>query len=183
MIACLIFFNDQPELLERCFKSLKKTHLPIIAIDGPFKDFPHDTVESTNGCVELAKQYADCFIPGKEYLNQIEKRNAYMKLANKQYVFVIDADEEVIIWNIDNITYSKPLYTVDIETNGFREPHFRIQSGLLRYTDKHYLAKPEIKDHKIVSPRTETVIKHYIDDRNFDRRMQKKAYYAARSYK
>lgn len=93
--ASVIFYNDTPELLEACLSSLHGKVDTIITIDGPFKDFTHKSILSTDGCLEIAKKYSNKVITAKKaWESQIEKRNAYLTLKNENDIyFIIDADE------------------------------------------------------------------------------------------
>lgn len=93
--ACVIFYNDGPDLLERCLKSLKGKVDRIVCVDGPFKEFPHKKHFSTDGCVDIALLYGDHLIDGRVWEDQPLKRNAYL-LGGTDYYLVIDSDEEWI---------------------------------------------------------------------------------------
>ena len=146
--ACVIFYNDTPNLLERCFISLKTKVDKIIAIDGAFKEFSHDLPYSTDGSLEIAKIYAHEVIEcNKPWKDQIEKRNAYLTLKDeKDYYFIIDADEWLETQspkpfaNLDKNVYQLPITTLidGQEQNGDAMRLIRHQKGI-RYQQKHSL--------------------------------------------
>jgi len=100
-IACIIYYNEIQNI-ERCLKSINNKFDYIIAIDGAYKEFPHDNFLSTDGSTEVARKYCSrVIIPEREWKDEIEKRNEYMKqLCYGDFVVIIDADEEMI-GNID----------------------------------------------------------------------------------
>jgi len=119
--ANVIFFEDGPELLRQCFESLLGKVDSIIAIDGPFAEFPHESLISKDGCRELALEYANEVISktDKAWSNQAEKRNAYFEATDEgiDFHFVIDADE-VLIGNFDCILGPYPhqdIFNIDFD--------------------------------------------------------------------
>ena len=100
--ACVIFYNDTPELLEKCLSAIKKNNLKLITIDGAFKEFLVNDQSgllkpfSTDGTIEIAKKYSDIFVeaPPEGWENQAQKRNKYVELVpTDSYFIIIDADE------------------------------------------------------------------------------------------
>jgi len=98
--AGVIFWNDGPELLGKSLKALKGNGFKIIAIDGIFQEMlkvdPALPIASVDGCMELARNLADVFVPSpaEGWIDQPTKRNVYMKAVKPgEYVWAIDADE------------------------------------------------------------------------------------------
>jgi hypothetical protein len=92
--SCTIFYNDGPDLLKRCLLSLKERVDEVFAIDGRFHNFPGDFPWSTDGCLEIAKEFATVIECKEPWINQIAKRNAYLTLENaNDYYLIVDADE------------------------------------------------------------------------------------------
>ena len=94
--GCQIFFEDDPEMLRRSLTSLRQHCDYILAIDGPYKDFPHDKCYSTNGCIEVAQELADKVVVNKRWpwKSQCEKRNAYLNRPGlDNYYLILDTDE------------------------------------------------------------------------------------------
>jgi hypothetical protein len=114
--ACVIFYNDGVELFEQCLKYIKGKVDKIVAIDGAFKEFPHSKVQSTDGCLGLARKYADEVITTKKpWADQIEKRNAYLTLKDsKDFYFIIDADEKLDGELPDTSTLEEDAYAFNI---------------------------------------------------------------------
>jgi len=148
--ANVIFFEDGPELLRQCFESLLGKVDSIIAIDGPFAEFPHESLISKDGCRELALEYANEVISktDKAWSNQAEKRNAYFEATDEgiDFHFVIDADE-VLIGKFDCILGPYPhqdIFNIDFDdcfSDGMilhcpRPRLFRHYPGL-HYNQKH----------------------------------------------
>ncbi len=118
--ACLIFYRDGVELLERCLSSLKKNGVDeIIAVDGRYKEFPEKGNNSTQKELELVIKYVDVWgglklskIEGWD--SQIEKRNASIKpVPVGDYFLVIDADE-VLASPIDKSLLTGDSYSVQM---------------------------------------------------------------------
>ncbi|MEO0206588.1 MAG: hypothetical protein ABIL22_07945 [candidate division WOR-3 bacterium] len=127
----MIFYNDTPELLEECLVSLKKVVDRIVAVDGAYIEFPHYKPYSTDGCLDIAKKYADVVIENKDaWPDQISKRNAYLTLSSESdYYFVLDADE-VVEGKIDKHKLIEPYYgikTLDCQSDGSTIPVDRIR--------------------------------------------------------
>jgi len=98
-VACIIYYNEMDnDNLERCLKSIHNKFNYIVAVDGAYKEFPHDNFLSTDGSTELAKKYcSNVIIPNREWVDEIEKRNSYLKrLCYGDFVVIIDSDEEMI---------------------------------------------------------------------------------------
>lgn len=97
ILGVTIFYDDGPELLETCLKSLKKVTDKILAIDGAYREFPHKDFLSQKETLKVAQAYADkVIVPEKEWYDEPAKRNAYLTLKNpKDYYLMLDADEEI----------------------------------------------------------------------------------------
>jgi hypothetical protein len=100
LVACVIFWNDGPELLERCMSALRDNDLPIIAIDGAFREVMSiariGESESTDGCLDVAAKYADSLVlaPKNGWADEVEKRNRCLDhLQVGTYFTISDADE------------------------------------------------------------------------------------------
>ena len=83
--ACMIVKNEEA-FLSRCLDSIKEFVDEIIIVD----------TGSTDGTVEIAKKYTDkiYFHPWKDSFS--EARNHYLKYATGDWIFQIDADEEMV---------------------------------------------------------------------------------------
>jgi hypothetical protein len=98
--GCCIFYNDGPQLLEKSLKAMKAAGLSIIAVDGAYQEFmavEGSTIPySSDGCQEVAKRYAEVYIPcpAGGWVDEVTKRNAYVeKVPVGDYFWWIDADE------------------------------------------------------------------------------------------
>jgi len=145
--AGIIFYNDIPQILESCLKSCKEAGLKIIAIDGAFQEFPlvnSQKLYSTDGCYELAREYADIFVPCpvNGWFNQAEKRSEYFRQAPVgSYVLVIDADES--LWDCGGINpdleddiYKIGIVSSVIHTYTCMVRCYKVYEDL-RYEDRH----------------------------------------------
>lgn len=138
--ACVIFYNDTPELLKACLDSLKDRVDEILCIDGAYIDFPHDKPYSTDGSLEIAKQLADRVIEATSAWNsQIAKRNCYLNLSTdfKGYLLIIDADETL------NGTIPKklsaPEYSMQVRAQDYTLDQIRLIKNWkgLQYKGRH----------------------------------------------
>lgn len=96
-IVCA-FYQDV-KLLEQMFKSIEKTGLDCIAIDGRWSEMPGESIASTDGSIEIAKKYATKYIPADESFlkDQISKRNRYIEeIEDGDYFLVLDSDETLV---------------------------------------------------------------------------------------
>jgi hypothetical protein len=144
--AGIIFFNDTPELLEKCMIALKANGFKIVAIDGAFQEFPLAKGEkyySTDGCLDVAWKYADINIesPIGGWFNQATKRTQYFKAVPLySYVFSIDADEimQPFSWDFE---LTEDVYR--IKQKRFHEDGTTLMLGTVRgykvYPDLEYL--------------------------------------------
>jgi hypothetical protein len=116
ILGVTIFYDDGPELLETCLKSLKKVTDRVLAIDGAYKEFPHKDFKSSQETLRIAKAYADEVIEVKEaWKDEPAKRNAYLTLKDtKDYYLMLDADEEIFGEKPKYLT--RPTYRVKLET-------------------------------------------------------------------
>lgn len=202
--GCLSFYNDGYDILKRCLDSLKKNGInKLIAIDGPYLGFPiakHQTFESHPRMVELVKKYADIFIPGRQWISQVAKRNQYLKkVPNGEYLFIIDADERLMnkvdtdklktrdFWNIQMHRPLKPQWG-DIRYNRFYKKYpdleYVAKHCALYYTD--YCIEGELYAGLVSRLRNlafaldvdgkKIIVNHYAEGRNKLYKKQRKAY-------
>lgn len=134
LTACCIFYNDA-ELLENMFLSLKECEIQCIAIDGKFRHYPNENLHSTDGSIEVAKKYADLYIPADESFleNQMTKRTRYIKeISNGEYFLVIDSDEELIGGKPNTKNLTLDTYALSIQ-----EPQRNTTSTTIRVHKKY----------------------------------------------
>ncbi len=83
--VCMIVKNEE-QYLENCLKSIKDIADEIVIVD----------TGSTDRTVEIAKKYTDkiYFHPWKDSFS--EARNHYLEYATGDWIFQMDADEELI---------------------------------------------------------------------------------------
>lgn len=145
--AVNVFYNDSPFLLERALKSIRNHVDYILAIDGVYREFPINGSKpwSTDGCLEIAKQYADRVIEAKvPWYDQVAKRNAYFRLESEDdWYFIIDSDEEfegkLPRDNLDKNIYNIPLKTFKENMNPMISKGARFIKHIngIRYAYKH----------------------------------------------
>jgi len=88
----LIFFNDV-ESLKRCIPTIKADK--IYAIDGRFKDFNAPISLSTDGSREYLENFENVKLIDGPDLEEVDKRNIYLKECQEEFLVVIDSDEWV----------------------------------------------------------------------------------------
>lgn len=185
IFGCVIFYDDEPDLLEKCLMSLKVNSIPIIAIDGTFTEFPHTQVWSKDRTRDIAVGLAEIFIPAclDGWQDQMTKRNVYLDIIRGHYAFVLDADEELIQWVEPDLT--EDFYAVKIQNEDHVMPAprlFRV-SPQLCYMGKHYTLMNGDKiacekyDNQTMS---DIVIKHH-KRKDINRTWLKNIYYGTRS--
>lgn len=94
--ACIIFYNDGPELMGDCLRSLAGKVGRVVAIDGPFENFDGSgRVGSDPFTLAVFEQHGIKPVSAnKPWPDEITKRNQYLTLVNaKDFYFMIDADE------------------------------------------------------------------------------------------
>lgn len=90
--ACLIVKDEEP-CIEKCLKSVKNHVDEIVVVD----------TGSTDNTIELAKKYADKVLNFKWVNDFSAARNFSLKCAEYDWIFVLDADNEVVEWNKDTV--------------------------------------------------------------------------------
>ena len=113
--ACVIFYNDGHSLIQDCLRSIKGKVDYIVSVDGPFAEFPHLSIPSSDGSLEIAQNYSDMVIGSTTpWINQAEKRNASLNQDfNPDYFLVIDTDE--IFWGDLPPELWQDRYTINFE--------------------------------------------------------------------
>lgn len=108
IVACLCWYDEKPEMLYRCVRSLEGIAERLVALDGAFASYPNGTPNSSREELE-AIGYA-AFDAGLElhvgkprvWESQVDKRRALMWLGQEwaenlddDWLLVIDADERI----------------------------------------------------------------------------------------
>lgn len=103
IIAAVIVYNEE-ELLPGCLESLQGQVQRIVVADGAYEHYPHDKCYSTDKTCQIAECYGaewiDC--PRDEagsrraWVDEVEKRNAYLVGQEGDWYLRIDADERLI---------------------------------------------------------------------------------------
>lgn len=197
-VACLIYYNEIQNI-ERCLKSIHNKFDWIIAIDGAYKEFPHDNFLSTDGSTEMAKRYCSrVIIPEREWKDEIEKRNEYLRqLCYGDFVVIIDADEEMIncidlneIRDLGDELNNDYFYDIKLVRNDNVPPYyiyraFKYLTGMNYHGTHHALflngefeGYDEYLTNKFKHKQIESFyFNHYQDQRNIKRVQDKGIYY------
>jgi glycosyltransferase involved in cell wall biosynthesis len=158
--AGIIFYNDTPQMLEKCLKSIQSHVEKIVAIDGAFKEFPHDKPWSTDGCLDIAHKYAHEVVETREaWPDQATKRNAYFTLKREQDWYLILDTDEYLFNSIPDKLFGD-CYRVLIER--WMDPVWLtgLYCRLIRHReDIHYEGKHNhlIANGKLIRPDDETI--------------------------
>jgi hypothetical protein len=182
ILGVCIFYDDGADMLRRSLTSLKAVTDRVLAIDGAYAEFPHKDFLSQKSTSDIAKELADEVItPDRVWKDEVEKRNAYLKLkSEKDYYFMLDADE--VVEGGKPMRLVHPTYRISLSTlkDGNWFPYyynrlFRHHRGM-RYHLKHnnLITKQgislSIPDDNI--PIHEgLVIKHYAESRPRERQV------------
>jgi len=119
--AGVLFYNDGPELLQRCIRALKACKIKVIAVDGPWLEFVTAarqcgvelTPHSTDGCLDVARAEADLVIEAPITV-ELEKRNTYIReVPVGDYVWYVDADEIIRPFVLPEGEPSQDVYILD----------------------------------------------------------------------
>lgn len=103
--AALCWFDETPEFLDRCVRSLGGIVDELVAVDGPWKYFPVSGLCADAEQQAVVREAAEAvgieprvYAPLGRFESQVEKRAAAMGWAgaSADWVFVIDADEYVV---------------------------------------------------------------------------------------
>lgn len=137
IFACINVYDDV-EWLVGCLHSLRGKVEGIIVVDGAYVGFPHDKPYSTDGTVEVAKEFADVVVETERaWPNEIIKRNHYLGyVPDGKWWLRIDADEEFAG------EFSEPLtedcYMLALQrTDGSADP-YPIHALFRKYADSRY---------------------------------------------
>jgi hypothetical protein len=125
----LIFFNDI-DSLKRCIPTLKVDK--IYAVDGRFKNFNSDKPLSTDGSREYLKKFKNIKIIDAPDLEEVDKRNIYLKECQEEFLLRIDSDE----WVEGNWSqFREEIMTVVKKENG---PGYCLWMNDLERNDQHW---------------------------------------------
>ena len=100
MYACYIVFNNEPTI-SKSLKSILPYVEKIVAVDGAYANFPHKKPQSTDATKKIFfKLCGEKLIwvswGEKPWLNQIVKRNEYVKrVPDGKWFIVIDGDKVI----------------------------------------------------------------------------------------
>lgn len=103
IVACLAWYDEPIEFLDRCVRSLAGFADKLIAYDGAWELFPDGkTMSPADQILTILRAANDIGIDGhlvssKPWASQVAKRDALMRDASKcgDWLFVIDGDEYV----------------------------------------------------------------------------------------
>jgi glycosyltransferase involved in cell wall biosynthesis len=96
LVACINCYDDMP-MISDCVSSIYNKVDRIIAVDGRYRDFPHNEDYSTDGTVEYLAGLDKVELVFSANLFEADKRNVYMDmLKHGDTVLVIDGDEVVV---------------------------------------------------------------------------------------
>lgn len=103
IIALLCWYDEHPAVLKRMIYSLRNFADTLIALDGPYKDFPHTFTHSPQEQHDALKhptlEVYD--LPARVWKTERHKRNHLLQQAFKigtpgtDWILLIDADEEL----------------------------------------------------------------------------------------
>ncbi len=115
VVACLAWYDEPPESLTRCVRSLAGIADTLVAIDGPWEGFPSTRLHSTldeglaiHEAARLAGIQLDLRTSQAVWPSQVKKRDHLMRAASElgDWLLVIDADEWLDVPQIDISTLS-----------------------------------------------------------------------------
>lgn len=89
-VAVGLIFYDDLESLKRCLPTLDAD--TIYAIDGRFKGFNSPNLLSTDGSRKFLQSFENVNLIDAPDLEEIDKRNIYLKECKEDFLFVVDSD-------------------------------------------------------------------------------------------
>lgn len=125
--AVLVWFDEPPDLLHRTVSSWGQLCDSLIALDGRFRDFPDDRVNSPGRQRSAIHRGAadggmGSYVGGANtpWRGHPEKRTAALRLAremwNPDWLLCADADEELVPGDLPEILRETLLDVVEVET-------------------------------------------------------------------
>lgn len=139
--AVLVWFDETTETLDRCITSLAGVADRIVALDGPWHPFPHETCASDRDQHDAIRDAAAAtgafesvtVMPARRpWRSQVAKRAAALELARivgSDWLLVIDADEHVERCDPDELRRRLAATRRDVA-----EVCFRTYGGGVRFT-------------------------------------------------
>ncbi len=193
LLLVMVTYNDIG-LIEKCVESVIDYVDGIVAVDGIFKDFPHNDGEpgySTDGTLHylssLEKEVALMILPG---MSEVDKRSQYLIGQPGDIYLHLDTDEwvenpEVLRVLPDADVMFCPMMRIGDGVLHYYPRVFRHQEGL-HYEGLHYRLVDgsgrfitdinHASDH-ITSTRIPLMIRHDRDGRDKERWKRKEIYY------
>lgn len=104
IIAVIIAFNEE-RMLPGCLESLEGQVDRVVVVDGAYARFPHQVPWSTDATREIVWCYGAEWVPcprgdddgqPRAWVDQVEKRTAYLVGQQGDWYFHIDADERLV---------------------------------------------------------------------------------------
>ena len=192
---------NEARRIRRAIESVNDVADEIWLYDGAYKEYPHESPISTDGTLEIAKEYPKVKIfdnNGEDWENQLVKRTAMFKHGKPgDYFFKLDGDEyitnpEIIreeilkhkfdvgwVWTLCNL-YREPIMTARI---------FKYQPGL-HYAGRHhwlfngkkeFVTSDQFKGKKFKHHDTEIRLFNYRESSTPKRKDDKKGFLRERS--
>lgn len=181
-------------LIENCISSVYDKVDKIVVVDGKFRDFPGTGCYSTDGTLEyldwLYKMESSKFVIIKTWgLDEVEKRNTYLKLLNPGDICLNIDTDEALITKLPKLTAD--IGMVAIGEEGDRKRHkrsnrfFRFREGL-HYWGTHKMllndrgklfADLHFVGDGYTSQKTNVEFLHNNHLRDYNRKKDKKKYY------
>jgi hypothetical protein len=110
LTACMIFWNDTPEMLERSMRAVRDNGFSIVAVDGAYREMMAvagiKDPTSTDGCLDIASKYAESLVlsPSTGWKSEADKRQACLRHVHVDEYFIIsDADEVLRPMMLDTV--------------------------------------------------------------------------------
>lgn len=103
-IGCMIIYNEAP-YIGKALNSLSMLVDEVVIVDGPYIDYPHSSVNSDDGTLELLDRFGSerrikltVVTKNMAWQSQVEKRNEYLKYcAVGDLLFICDGDWQPVL--------------------------------------------------------------------------------------
>lgn len=177
--ASLIWWNEPPDVLERCVRGIATVADRIVAVDGAYRRYPGATVRSSKEQEETIRDVAAeeglgavVIIPTRLWAGQLEKRTFALQVAadGSDWIAQVDADwvasgdreavrRELFTTHhqVVNVRFCTPSADTDFATNWHkresgncvRYPHFFRALKDIRVEERHWWISATYKGKRV----------------------------------
>ena len=180
LIGVVSCYNEEISL-RRCLLSLRGHVDTLVVVDGAYCAFPHERPYSADQTLAIAAEFADEVIGAHgPWPDEIAKRNQYLIGKPGDYYLMLDADEE-FIGELPELVDDD--YEIELRRTDHVSPYpvyrlFKHREGI-KYEGTHHAlwVDGELINKRPLKTLEGCYIKHYIGERDEQRKRDKGIYY------